>query len=155
MIFADAFATYIIAATLATSPVNLEVSMNEYLCMVEAIHFESSGESTEGKEAVANVILNRVKSRRFPNDVCGVVNQRVQFSYRNNGAPTINLENLDDKTSFKESTQIALDAVNGTLADNVAGANHHINPKKVKRLPNWYYAGIVVSVIGNHEFLKL
>lgn len=44
------------------------------------IYCEAGGESTKGKIAVANVILNRVKNKRYPNSIKGVIYQKYQFS---------------------------------------------------------------------------
>lgn len=57
----------------------------EYDCMAQALHYEARGESKTGIQAVANVIVNRSKHRRFPNSVCGTVKQKnnsvCQFSW--------------------------------------------------------------------------
>ncbi|MEL6977689.1 MAG: cell wall hydrolase [Pseudomonadota bacterium] len=63
----------------------------ETRCLAEAIYFEARGESLRGQAAVAEVVLNRVESRFWPNTVCGVVNQGserttgCQFSYTCDG----------------------------------------------------------------------
>ena len=60
-------------------------------CLAGAIYFESKGEPLTGQLAVAEVIINRAKSGRFPADVCGVVKQRGQFSFVRGGEiPSIN-----------------------------------------------------------------
>ena len=56
-------------------------------CLAEAIYFESRGEPETGQAAVAQVVLNRVRSGIFPANVCGVVYQdrnrpfACQFSF--------------------------------------------------------------------------
>jgi spore germination cell wall hydrolase CwlJ-like protein len=61
----------------------------EIQCLAQTIHGEAQGESTIGKEAVAQVIINRTKSKAFPKTVCGVVKQRHQFEgYRPNIKPS-------------------------------------------------------------------
>src|SRR3546814_1614352 len=45
----------------------------------------SKGEPLSGQLAVANVIMNRVESGRFPSTICGVVTQRDQFSFVRGG----------------------------------------------------------------------
>lgn len=63
----------------------------QFQCLREAIYHEARGEDIIGQFAVAEVILNRVESARFPDDVCGVVHQNAhrrnacQFSYACNG----------------------------------------------------------------------
>ena len=62
-------------------------------CLAQAIYHEARGEPEEGQWAVATVILNRVKSSRYPDTVCGVVYQnarhrnRCQFSFACDGRP--------------------------------------------------------------------
>jgi N-acetylmuramoyl-L-alanine amidase len=57
----------------------------EVECLAQNIYFESAYEPIKGQIAVAFVTINRVKSGRFENDICGVVKQKVrdvcQFSW--------------------------------------------------------------------------
>jgi len=55
--------------------------IREIRCMELNLHHEARGESMEGVKTVANVTLNRTKSRLFPSTVCGVVSQPNQFSW--------------------------------------------------------------------------
>lgn len=50
-------------------------------CLATAVYFESMGEPLEGQLAVANVVINRSKSGRYPASWCGVVKQKAQFSF--------------------------------------------------------------------------
>ena len=56
-------------------------------CLAEAIYFEARSEPEAGQAAVAQVVLNRVRSGIYPTDVCGVVYQDAnrpfacQFSF--------------------------------------------------------------------------
>ena len=43
------------------------------MCLALAIHYEAGNQPTEGQVAVAEVIMNRVDSPRYPDTVCGVV----------------------------------------------------------------------------------
>ena len=62
-------------------------------CLALAIYYEARGESEMGQIAVAQVILNRVKSRKYPSSICSVVYQnahkrnRCQFSFTCDGRP--------------------------------------------------------------------
>mgnify|MGYP000103105571 FL=1 len=49
------------------------VAQSEIECMAKNIYFEAAVESTAGQLAVAQVTLNRVKSKHYPNSVCEVV----------------------------------------------------------------------------------
>jgi N-acetylmuramoyl-L-alanine amidase len=67
----------------------------ERLCLAKAIYFEARSESLEGQLAVAEVVLNRAASGRYPPTVCAVVTQPAQFSFIHGGrfpAPDTNSE---------------------------------------------------------------
>ncbi|TMJ16209.1 MAG: cell wall hydrolase [Alphaproteobacteria bacterium] len=57
----------------------------EQECLARAVYFESRGEPIDGQLAVADVVLNRVVSRRYPDTICAVVTQHAQFSFIQNG----------------------------------------------------------------------
>jgi Cell Wall Hydrolase len=60
-------------------------------CLANAVYFESRGEPVEGQLAVAQVVLNRASSGRYPADVCDVITQKAQFSFIRRGRfPTPN-----------------------------------------------------------------
>ena len=48
--------------------------------LIAVIHCEAGYESYEGKVALANVVLNRVRDKRFPNTIRGVLYQKGQFT---------------------------------------------------------------------------
>lgn len=62
-----------------------EVSDAEFECLASAVYFESRGEPLEGQLAVAEVVLNRVRSGRFRSTICDVVTQPSQFSFVRGG----------------------------------------------------------------------
>lgn len=57
----------------------------ELRCLAGAIYFEARGEPLAGQLAVAEVVINRAASGRFPASYCGVVTQRGQFSFVKRG----------------------------------------------------------------------
>jgi hypothetical protein len=71
----------LIAAHPSVDPVGAEQN-----CLVNAIYFESRGEPLEGQLAVAEVVINRARSGRYPTTLCGVVKQPAQFSFVRRGA---------------------------------------------------------------------
>jgi spore germination cell wall hydrolase CwlJ-like protein len=62
-----------------------EVADREQDCLANAVYFESRGESAEGQLAVAQVVLNRASSGRYPADLCSVITQPAQFSFIRHG----------------------------------------------------------------------
>ena len=114
-------------------------------CLAGAIYFESKGEPLTGQLAVAEVIINRAKSGRFPADVCAVVKQRGQFSFVRGGQiPTINAG-----TAYRTAIAVAKVA----LADAWnSPAEKALYFNTADRRP----AGRVIKVasIGNHVFYR-
>lgn len=58
---------------------------DDILCLASAVYFEARGEPLAGQLAVAQVVINRSESSRFPSSYCGVVYQRAQFSFVQEG----------------------------------------------------------------------
>lgn len=54
-------------------------------CVATAVYFEARGEPLEGQLAVAQVVLNRAASGKYPSSVCAVVKQSAQFSFVRQG----------------------------------------------------------------------
>jgi len=54
-------------------------------CLAEAVYFEARGEPLDGQLAVAEVVINRTQSGRYPTDYCSVVTQPAQFSFVRRG----------------------------------------------------------------------
>jgi len=104
---------------------------------------EAGYESYEGQLAVANVILNRVKDKRFPDTIKGVIYAGKQFPPAHNGL-------LDKSKPNASSLRAAKDALNGK--NNVEGAVYFFNPK-VSRGSFWSELD-VVATIGHHSFAK-
>ncbi|WNL50706.1 cell wall hydrolase [Ruegeria phage RpAliso] len=125
------------------------------LCLAFAIYFEARGEPQVGQYAVAEVIVNRRDSDRFPDTVCGVVRQgedygmhRCQFSFMCDGKP----EEIANPLAFDEAKLIANDVLNlpGT-PDYVDGAlfyhTHAVSP-------SWSQQMEVTAVYGDHIFFS-
>ena len=57
----------------------------EQECLANAVYFEARGESLQGQLAVAEVVMNRAASGRYPATLCAVVVQPAQFSFVRRG----------------------------------------------------------------------
>ncbi len=85
---ADAEPTPITAKSLSALVASMprDAALDEQLqCLAGAIYFEARGEPLAGQLAVAEVIVNRAASGRFPASYCGVVTQKSQFSFVKRG----------------------------------------------------------------------
>lgn len=121
-------------------------TQQDLACLAEAIYFEARGEGREGQLAVAEVILNRAESRRFPSTVCGVVNQPQQFSYTIGGPKPIN-----NKKAYSKAVKVAENALSSTTRDLTDGATY-FHTRAVS--PNWAYRFTRTAQIGHHIFYK-
>ncbi len=115
-------------------------------CLAGAVYFESKGEPLPGQLSVAEVILNRARSGRFPASACGVVKQRGQFSFIRGGRfPAIARTSL----AWKRAVAIAHIAVQD-LADGPAPKALFFHAKRVS--PRWRLTR--VAAVGNHIFYR-
>jgi spore germination cell wall hydrolase CwlJ-like protein len=107
--------------------------------LARLINAEAKGESFNGKVAVGNVILNRVKSSKFPNTIRDVIYQPRQFQPVSNGA----INNQPSEESLK--------AAHESLKTNLIGnALYFYNPYTATDA--WIRTREVTTTIGNHSF---
>jgi spore germination cell wall hydrolase CwlJ-like protein len=118
----------------------------QHECLAGAVYFEAKGEPLNGQLTVAEVILNRARSGRFPASPCGVVKQRGQFSFIRGGRfPAIARASL----AWKRAVAIAHIA-REELADGGAPRALFFHAKRVS--PRWKL--IRVAAVGNHIFYR-
>jgi len=97
-------------------------------CLANAVYFESRDEPVRAQIAVAQVVMNRVFSPFYPNDVCGVVYQNAnrhlacQFTFACDGIPDVVTEPL----AWDRAKHIARDMLDGKLwMPEVAKSTHY------------------------------
>lgn len=118
---------------------------NERRCMAEAIYYESKSESRQGKIAVGNVVMNRVKSQRYPDTICGVVYQR---SYKNRGCQFSWACRKNVRVVYKHLWEEALQ-----IADEVMAEKHQDYSRGAIAFNNAPFRNMRLTVkIGNHYF---
>lgn len=123
-----------------------ETSGRDEECLASAVYFEAKGEPLDGQLAVAQVILNRARSGRFPSSVCGVIFQPGQFSFvRGNAFPAI----ARNGRHWLQAVAIAKIASN-ELWDSSAGGALYFHARRV--VPGWKLNRI--ATIGNHVFYR-
>jgi len=116
---------------------------DQLTCIAENAYHEARGEKELGMIAVTNVVLNRAKDSRFPNNPCAVVYQPNQFSWVGK------MSEINDEQSYKVAESIAKKALNGKLKDITANADHY-HATYVK--PDWSKKMAHTKTIGKHKF---
>lgn len=111
-------------------------------------------------QAVAEVIVNRTKAKGFPNSVCKVVKQNVQFSYLNKAKGRINLD-VSEITSSKnpliaskarKSIDISNKILDGAYQRLLPYDTLWFHTKQVQ--PGWSKKFVRVKTIDNHHFYR-
>jgi spore germination cell wall hydrolase CwlJ-like protein len=127
----------------------------EQKCLAEAIYFEARGEPLRGQQAVAQVVINRLKNPAYPKTVCGVVYQnknkrhRCQFSFACDGIADVVRRGEAWDTAQKLAGQMLASEVE-PLAE--VGAATHYHATYVR--PRWARKMRKMQKIGHHIFYK-
>jgi spore germination cell wall hydrolase CwlJ-like protein len=130
------------AVAAQTSPDHMS---DDLRCLAGAVYFESKGEPLSGQLAVAEVILNRTRSGRFPKSVCSVVTQRGQFSFVRGG----DIPDVPASTSYHTAVAVAQVAL-ADAWDSPAGSALYFHARRVS--PGWGRER--VASIGNQVFFR-
>jgi spore germination cell wall hydrolase CwlJ-like protein len=124
-------------------------------CLAEAIYYEARSEPEEGQRAVAQVVLNRVRSPAYPGSVCGVVYQGpmragggCQFTFTCDGS----LAASPAGVAWLRARRIADAALSGSVYAPVGHATHYHTQQVV---PTWAYRLAKAAVIGSHSFYRM
>jgi spore germination cell wall hydrolase CwlJ-like protein len=122
-------------------------------CLTSAIYYEAGQESTEGQQAVAQVVLNRVRHPAFPASVCGVVYQgstRItgcQFTFTCDGS----MGRAPERNAWDRARKVAVAALAGAVYGKVGNATHYHADYVV---PYWASSLAKTAVIGAHLFYR-
>lgn len=138
-----------------TSLIAPENMAKEQRCLAEAVYFEARSEGEQGRAAVAQVVLNRVKSGLYPNTVCGAVYQNAsrhlacQFTFACEGKSL----RITEPGPWRDATRIAREVYDGTTYLAEVGASTHYHADYVR--PYWARKLKKMDTIGRHVFYKL
>ena len=135
----------------------LEHANAERDCLAQAIYHEARGESAAGQLAVANVIVNRARSGKFPSTLCGVIYQnaekgyhRCQFTFACDGRS----DAPGERRAWARSAELAQDVYAefalGDAVGAVPGSALYYHTTNVR--PNWANTYSAVAQIGSHIF---
>jgi len=130
-----------------------DISEKSFKCLAQAIYFEARSEPFEGQVAVAYVIMNRVKDRRYPNNICAVVFQneqrrhKCQFSFACDGLS----DNPYEMAAWNIARRVAGGALKNAQSDVTARSTHYhadyVNPRWAKYLQP-------TIQVGSHIFYR-
>ena len=124
------------------------------MCLALNVYHEARSEPLQGQAAVAHVVLNRVASGRWPDDVCSVIHQgyekgrfRCQFTWYCDGKPDEPTEIL----AWAKSVLVANQVLTGVVPDVTNGATHYH-----ARYVNPYWSASLTKTVtyGSHLFYR-
>lgn len=142
-------------ASLYTGLITAENMAKEQRCLAEAVYFEARSESLLGQAAVAQVVLNRVKSGLYPDSVCGVVYQNAsrylacQFTFACEGKSL----RVTEPAPWRDAVRIAREVYEGKTYLPDVGNSTHYHAQYVR--PYWAKKLQKMDTIGQHVFYKL
>jgi hypothetical protein len=128
---------------------------NAEKCLADAVYFEARGEPMRGQQAVAQVVMNRVFSGFYPNNVCGVVYQNAnrhlacQFTFACEGK---DLSRIDEVDMWEQAKRIAKDMLDGKIWLAEVGHATHYHAYWVH--PSWVHEMKKMYQLGVHTFYR-
>jgi hypothetical protein len=123
-------------------------------CLANAIYFEARSEPVSGQIAVAQVVMNRVFSGFYPNDVCGVIYQNAyrhlacQFTFACDGKSKA----INERGAWARANRIAKQTLDGQLYVAAVGPSTHYHAVYVH--PNWVREMRKMARYGIHNFYR-
>jgi hypothetical protein len=133
---------------------NASTRAKQEKCLAEGIYFESRGEPVRGQIAVAQVIVNRAFSGKYPSSVCGVVYQNAhrylacQFTFACDKHPDV----IRDQAAWKRAVAVAQGTLDGKLWLPEVGKATHYHAYWVR--PGWVRTMQKLHRIGVHTFYR-
>ena len=136
----------------AVDPAGVAPLDDAITCLARSIYWEAKGKDAVDMEAVANVVMNRLGHKGFPDTVCGVVKQgsetkSCQFSWWCDGRS----DSVQEEVPYALAKEIARKALNKQLPDRTSGALY-FHDRTVK--PDWAKEYIKTADIGLFRFYK-
>ena len=122
-------------------------------CMTQAIYYEAAREPLKGQEAVAQVVLNRMRHPAYPKSICGVVYQGAglptgcQFTFTCDGA----LRFAPQPALWRRAEEVAKKALAGFVDKDVGSATHY---HAAYVAPYWAPTLVKMTQVGQHIFYR-
>ena len=135
--------------------------LESVICLALNVYHEAKNQSFIGQVAVAQVVMNRVKDNRYPNNICDVVKQgltykwntsipirnKCQFSWYCDGKP----DRPINKQAWFKAKQVASIVLDGSMVDFTEGSTHY-HAHYV--YPSWRKTKTKVARIDSHIFYR-
>lgn len=125
----------------------LKLSSKDLKCLEQNIYYEAGIEDYAGKIAVAQVTLNRLKTKRWGNTICKVVYAPHQFSW------TKQKKEKPKGKLWRESQNAAKDFLDGVRIQSLNDSLFY-HATWMKEKPKWADHKIQVKEIGQHVFYR-
>jgi len=122
-------------------------------CLSEAVYYEAAREPLKGQQAVAQVVLNRVRHPAYPKSICGVVYEGAelptgcQFTFTCNGS----LRWRPEPALWSQAQSVARRALAGFVDRDVGSATHY---HAVYVAPYWAPELVKMTQVGQHIFYR-
>ncbi len=145
----------------------IDESHEQIRCLAKNIYFEARSDMTAGQFAVADVVLNRVRDTRWPNNICDVVQQgpvsewhlentgkevpvkhRCQFSWFCDGKS----DDPKDRESWRNAQTIAYQILKNKTFRGITEGSTHYHAAYVN--PSWNLSFQYIGQIGEHVFYR-
>lgn len=125
-------------------------------CLARNVYFEARGESIAGQFAVAEVTMNRVESKRFPDTICAVVHEQRWDKIRKRQVGAFSWTELDYLAKpkgkpWERATAVAVAAYDSEEEPRVPGALFY-HAERIT--PRWSRTKKMVAKIGRHKFYR-
>ncbi|MGN6570064.1 MAG: cell wall hydrolase [Pseudolabrys sp.] len=123
-------------------------------CLANAVYFEARDQPYKGQVAVAQVVMNRVFSGFYPEDVCGVIYQNAdrhlacQFTFACDGKR----KTINERGAWARANRIAKETLAGKLYEPAVGTATHYHALYVH--PNWVREMHKLVRFGIHSFYR-
>jgi len=141
--------TAMVTALLATDPAKVVFKRsNPLTCMAVAMYYEGRDQPYLGQRAIAHVIQNRYKEKRFGKSICRVVYKKYAFSFT---LEKTLWKSKFDKDEWEQIVPIAQKVLTGKYKDITNGSLYYCNDKTASA--SWCKISKATVRIKDHKFV--
>ncbi|HXJ03108.1 MAG TPA: cell wall hydrolase [Micropepsaceae bacterium] len=121
---------------------------SERTCMAQALYYEARSEGERGQEAVAEVILHRLRDSHRSDSICGVVYEPHQFSFLDDGS----MRKTREPEAWTAANRLAARILDGEVVTSITHRATHYHEVRVR--PPWAKTLLKTVRIGKHVFYR-